>query len=470
MADKELCFWSAAELGRLIGERKVSPVEVTEAHLQRIEELEPRLNSFITLLPEQAMESARKSEQELQRGNHRGPLHGVPLGLKDAYETRGIRTTFGCKVYDSNVPDEDSTTAVRLREAGAILFGKLNLHTLEFGATGQNGYYGDMHNPWDTTRYTGGSSGGSASAVATGECAITMGSDSGGSIRMPAGLCGIVGLKTTFGRLSRHGLMELSPTMDHHGPMTRTVEDCALVLNATAGYDPKDPRSSKAPVPDYTKALTGNVKGLRVGVLKEFFQVPLDPEVRRAVERAVGVLGELGALVTEVSWPMYHYAYAISSAILLADVAGSLRRLVLEHGPDIDATVRQRIESGFFIPITRYLQAQRARAILDKQSYDLLKQVDILAGPTLAVPAPKIGDTEVTVAGKEMQVNTALTQYTRPYNLNGLPTISVPCGFSSNNLPIGLQLAGRAFDEETVLRMAHAYEQATDWHKRRPPL
>ena len=470
MADKELCFRSAAELGRLIRDRQVSPVEVTQAHLQRIEELEPGLNSFITLLPEQATEAARKSEEEIQQGNYRGPLHGVPLGLKDAYETRGIRTTFGCKVYDGNVPDEDSTTAVRLREAGAILLGKLNLHTLEFGTTGQNGYYGDMHNPWDTSRYTGGSSGGSASAVATGECAIAMGSDSGGSIRMPAGLCGIVGLKTTFGRLSRHGLMELSPTMDHHGPMTRTVEDCALVLNAIVGYDPKDPRSSKAPVPDYTGVLTGNVKGLRIGVIKEFFQVPLDPEVRQAVERAVGVLDDLGAVVTEVSWPMYHYAGAISSAILLADVAGSLRQLVLEHGSDIDATVRQRIEAGFFIPITRYLQAQRARAILNRQSYDLLKQVDILAGPTLAVPAPKIGDAEVTVAGKKMQMPAALTQYTRSYNLNGLPTISVPCGFSSNNLPIGLQLAGRAFDEETVLRIAHAYEQATDWHKRRPPL
>ena len=470
MAEKELYFKSAAELGSLIRDKELSPVEVVEAHLKRIEELEPRLNSFITLLPDQALESARKAEKEIQGGKYKGLLHGVPLGMKDAYKTKDIRTTYGCKVYDRYVPDEDSTTVERLRQAGAILIGKLNLHTLEYGSTGQNNYYGDMHNPWDTTRYSGGSSGGSASAVVTGECSIAMGSDTGGSIRMPAGLCGLVGLKTTFGRLSRHGLMELSPTMDHHGPMTKTVEDCALVLNAIVGHDPKDTKSSTVPTLDYTRSLTGDIKGLRIGVPKEFFEVPVASEIKQAVEDAINVLSDLGAVVTEVSWPAFHNAYAISTIILGADAGQSLRSLVLNHGLDIEPIVRNRVEAGFFIPVTRYIQAQRARSILDRQSYDLLKQVDILAGPTLSVTAPTIGQTETTVAGTRMHVGEALTRYTRAYNLNGLPAISVPCGFSSKKLPVGFQLAGRAFEEETVLRVAYAYEQATQWHKVRPPL
>ena len=254
MGGEELCFLSAAELGGLIQQKKISPVEVVETHLQRIEALEPKLNSFITLLPDEARAAARRAEEEVQQGTYRGPLHGIPLGLKDAYHTKGIRTTFGSQVFDSYKPKEDSTTVVKLSEAGAITLGKLNLHTLEFGPTGENDYYGDMHNPWDVTRHTGGSSGGSGSAVAAGGCTIATGSDSGGSIRMPAGLCGIVGLKTTFGRLSRHGLMGLSPTMDHHGPMTRTVPDCALMLQIMAGHDPKDLRSAKVSIPDYTKA------------------------------------------------------------------------------------------------------------------------------------------------------------------------------------------------------------------------
>ena len=466
----KLCFLTAAELGPLLREKKLSPVELVEAHLQRIEALEPALNSFITLLPDKARVSARSAEEEIQKGDYRGPLHGIPLGLKDAYDTKGIRTTYGCAVYDRRLPDEDSTTAVRLREAGTILLGKLNLHTLEFGVTGENGHYGNMHNPWDITRHTGGSSGGSGSAAAAGECTLTMGSDTGGSIRIPSGLCGVVGLKTTFGRLSRHGLMVLSPTLDHHGPMVRTVEDCALVMDVITGYDPKDPRSAKAPVPNYARALTGDVSNVKIGLVKEFFEVPVDPEVKQAVQTALGVLESLGAKVVEVSWPMFHHVFTISTAILAADAAGSLRELALKHGPQIDKPTRNRIETGFFVPVSRYLQAQRARALLDRQSYDLLKQVDILAGPTLPVSAPKIGETEVQVGDARMPTLPALTQYSRAYNLNGLPAISLPCGFSASGLPIGLQLAGRAFDEETVLRVAYAYEQATPWHEKHPPL
>ena len=336
--------------------------------------------------------------------------------------------------------------------------------------TGENDYYGDMHNPWDVTRHTGGSSGGSGAAVAAGGCTIATGSDSGGSVRMPAGLCGIVGLKTTFGRLSRHGLMGLSPTMDHHGPMTRTVGDCALMLQVMAGHDSKDPHSSKVSVPDYTRALTGDIKNLRVGLVKEFFEVPVDPEVKQTVQTALEVLESLGAKVEEVSWPMFHYSHAVSTAILLADVAESLQKLVQQHGPRIGKAVRCRIESGFFVPVAKYIQAQRARALLNKECYDLLQQVDILAGPTLPITAPTIGEEEVQVGDTRMPTVPALVTYTRAHNLTGLPAITVPCGFSASGLPIGLQLAGRAFDEETVLRVAHAYEQATPWHNRRPSI
>lgn len=467
---QEICSFSAAKLGSLIRQRKLSPVEVVEAHLRRIDQLEPKLNSFITLLADEAMAAARRSEEEIQQGNYRGPLHGIPLGLKDAYDTKGIRTTYGSQIFDTHIPQEDSTTVERLREAGAICMGKLNLHTLEFGGTGENEYYGDMHNPWDITRYAGGSSGGSASAVASGECAIATGSDSGGSVRIPASLSGIVGFKTTFGLLSRHGLIALSPTLDHHGPMTRTVEDCATMLGIIAGYDPKDPRSAKRPVPDYTKALTGDVKNVRIGLVKEFLEMPVDPEVRNIVQKALKVLEGLGATVVEVSWPLFTYCWAVSTAILAADAACSLRDLALQHGPMIDKSVRARIESGFFIPVTRYLQAQRARALFNRQSYDLLKQVDILAGPTVPVTAPTIGEKEVQVGDTRMPTGAALVQYTRAFNLNGLPTISVPCGFSNAGLPIGLQLAGRAFEDAVVLRVAHAYEQATPWHKKRPPV
>ena len=466
----ELHFLSAAELRRLIRQKEVSPVEIVDAHLKRVETLEPKLNSFITVAGEKARDAARTAENELAQGIDRGPLHGVPLGLKDVYDTKGLRTTHGCQVFDDHVPKEDSTTAERLHEAGTILLGKLNLHTLEFGPTGQNEFYGDMHNPWDVARHTGGSSGGSGAAVASGQCTIAMGTDSGGSVRIPASLCGIVGLKTTYGLLSRHGLMGLSPTMDHHGPMARTVEDCATMLGVIAGHDPKDPWSSRRPVPDYNKALTGDVRNIRIGLVKEYFESPLDPEVDQAVRKALQVFESLGATVEEVSWPMFHYSLAISSAILLADVAGSLGGLVSEHGPKIENRVRARVESGYFVPVTKYLKAQRGRSLLNRQCYDLLDQVDILAGPTVPVAAPRIGEDEVQVGETRLSTGSSLLHYSRAHNLTGLPAISVPCGFTTTGLPIGMQLVGRAYDEETVLRVAHAYEQATPWHEKRPPV
>ena len=272
----ELCYMSAGELSGLIRDRQVSPVEVIDAHLARIEATEPTLNSFITLLPDHAREAARRAEAQIQAGNYRGPLHGIPVGLKDLFNTAGVRTTSGSRILDNFIPAEDCTVAARFQQAGAILLGKLNMHQFAYGPTGENFDYGHMHNPWNPELVTGGSSGGSGSAAAAGQCTITMGSDTGGSVRIPAALCGIVGLKPTYGLVSRAGLTPLSWCLDHPGPMVRTVEDAAITMNAIAGHDPADQATTTRAIPDYTAALTGSVEGLRIGIVREYFEAPLD--------------------------------------------------------------------------------------------------------------------------------------------------------------------------------------------------
>ena len=474
MEGLELCYMSAGDLARLIKDREVSPVEIVEAHLARIEATEPVLNSFITLLPDEARAAAKRAEKEIQAGNYRGPLHGIPVGLKDLYNTAGVRTTSGSRIFDTFIPSEDCTVAARFHEAGAILLGKLNLHQFAFGPTGENPDYGHMHNPWDPEMISGGSSGGSGSATASGQCTITTGSDTGGSIRIPAALCGIVGLKPTYGLVSRFGLTPLSWSLDHPGPMVRTVEDAALAMNVIAGHDPKDVASAKVEVPDYTTALTasdaGDLRGLRIGVPMEYFQVPLDPQVALAVREAISVMESMGAEVTEVAFPMFHDAQVISGAILVAEAAAYHRDLLLEHGHKLYPPVRLRLEAGLFVTAADYIRAQQARTLFNRQARELLDHVDLLAGPTEPVTAPKLLAAHVQAGEEEVGATAALTQYTRPYNITGFPAISVPCGFSNEGLPIGLQLAGRPFDELTVLRAAHAYEQATDWHTRRPPI
>ncbi|MDO8751866.1 MAG: amidase [Dehalococcoidia bacterium] len=464
----ELCFLAAGQLSKLISGKEVSPVEVAEAHLARVSEMEPALNSFITVTGEAAMAAARQAERDIMAGRYLGPLHGVPFALKDIYYVAGVRNTSGSRIFDQFVPPYDSTVAARFKKAGGILLGKLNLHQFAYGPTGENPDYGDMHNPWDTDCIAGGSSGGSGAATAAGQCTLTMGTDTGGSIRIPAGLCGIVGLKPTYGRLSRHGITTLSWSMDHAGPMVRSVEDAALIMNALAGHDTHDPTSATAPVPDFTKALTGDIRGLRVGVPREFFEVPLDPEVKAAVRKAIELLEYLGASVTEVSWPMFHQAAAISSVILMSEATAYHRDLLRSRGAELAPSVRLRLEAGLFFSAADYVKAQQARTLFNHQSLELLRQVDVLAGPTLPVAACKLGTAEIQVGNTRQGVIPTLTQFSRPFNINGFPAITVPCGFSSPGLPIGLQLAGRPFDEETVLRAAHAYEQATPWHQRRP--
>jgi len=430
----EICYMSAGDLSKLVGKKEVSPVEIIDAHLARIEATEPVLNSFITLLAEESRTAARQAEKDIQAGRYKGPLHGIPVGLKDLYNTAGVRTTSGSKIFDNFIPEEDCTVAAKFHQAGAILLGKLNMHP------------------------------------AAGQCTITTGSDTGGSIRIPAALCGIVGLKPTYGLVSRWGLTALSWSLDHPGPMVRTVEDAAITMNVIAGHDPKDVASAKVEIPDYTTALTGDVKGLRIGMPKEYFDAPLDPQVRKAVLDAISLLESMGAEVKEVSFPMFEQSQAISSTVLMAEATAYHRDLLEKDGHQLYEPVRQRLQAGLFISAADYLRAQQARTLLDQEGRRLLDDVDLLAGPTEPVTAPEILAAKVLAGEQEIGVVGALTQYTRPYNINGFPAISVPCGFSDTGLPIGLQLAGKPFDELTVLRTAHAYEQATDWHTRRPPL
>ncbi len=474
MPANELHYLSAWELSGLIRSREISPVDVVEACLARIEATEPTLNSFITLLPEQARAAAQRAEAEIGRGSYRGPLHGIPVGLKDLFNTAGVRTTSGTRIYDTHVPDEDCTVAARFNAAGAILLGKLNMHPLAFGPTGENADYGHMHNPWNPERITGGSSGGSGSATAAGQCTITMGSDTGGSVRIPAALCGIVGLKPTYGRISRAGLTPLSWCLDHPGPMTRTVEDAALAMNAIAGPDPKDHVTAPGPVPDYTQALTEDVRGLRIGVVREFFDGPLDGEVASLAQQAISALGEMGAEIVEVSLPMFQYAQPISNVILSAEATAAHRDILLSDGDQLYPQVRDRLEEGLFITASEYLRAQQGRQVFCQQVGRLLQDVDLLAGPVEPVTAPEILARRIEIDGSldgagEPAVP-LLTRYTRVYNITGSPAISVPCGFASDGLPAALHLAGRNFDEATVLRAAYAYQQAHDWHRQRPPI
>ncbi|MDE2779335.1 MAG: amidase [Chloroflexota bacterium] len=466
----ELCYMSAGELSSLIRDRQVSPVEVIDAHLYRIDATEPTLNSFITLLPDHAREAARRAEAQIQAGNYRGPLHGVPVGLKDLFNTAGVRTTSGSRILDNFVPTEDCTVASRFQQAGAILLGKLNMHQFAYGPTGENFDYGHMHNPWNPELVTGGSSGGSGSAAAAGQCTITMGSDTGGSVRIPSALCGIVGLKPTYGLVSRAGLTPLSWCLDHPGPMVRTVEDAALTMNVIAGFDPNDQATTTREVPDYTAALSGSVQGLRIGVVKEYFEAPLDPEVESVVRAALAQLSEMGAIITEVSFPMFFDSQAISGTILMSEAAAYHRDLLATDGDKFTPSVRLRLEAGLFVTAADYLKAQQARARFNYEMSQLFGDVDLLAGPSEPITAPPILASEVTIGDQSVGTTGALTQYTRPYNISGTPAISVPCGFSAEGMPIGLQLAGRPFDEATVLRAAHAYEQNTEWRLKRPPI
>ncbi len=468
----DLVWKSMVELARLIKTKEVSPVDVVQAHLARIAALDGRLRSYITVMNDSALAAAKAAEAAVMSGETVGPLHGLPVGLKDLYCTKGVKTTGGSKILADWVPAEDATVVSRLAGAGAIVLGKLNMHEWAYGPEGLNPHYGAPWNPWDaaTHRICGGSSSGSGAAVAAGLCAGALGSDTGGSIRIPASLCGISGVKPTYGRVSRAGVLPLAWSLDHVGPMCRTAADCALMLGAMAGYDPRDPTTSVLPVPDYMAALTGVVKGLRIGLLRPFFMESATAAQQQAVEQAVKALQGLGASVQEVKLETVKLAAGASSAVIAAEAYAYHEAWIKKRPQEYGADVRERLRAGAFVSGADYVNGQRARVLIRDDVDAALARLDVLVAPTTPIAATPVGEGEVEINGERRPVRASLIRFTRPFNVTGHPAASVPCGFTPEGLPIGLQIVGRPFDEATVLRVADAYQRATDWHVGRPPL
>src|SRR3989454_5292923 len=466
----DLVWRSVTELSRMILTKEVSPVEVVRAFLDRVTALDGKLKAFITVCADAALEAARAAEAELVAGRAVGPLHGVPYGPKDLYNTRGVRTTGGSKILADFVPADDATVVSRLRAAGAIVLGKLNMHEFAYGPEGLNAHYGDAVNPWDasTHRIAGGSSSGSGVAVAAALAPAALGSDTGGSIRIPASLCGISGIKPTYGRVSRAGVLPLAWSMDHAGPMARTVADCALMLGAMAGYDPADPTTSVLPVPDYLAALTGDGKGLRVGLLRSHFTDVAAPDVRAAVEAAAKQLERAGAIVDEVNLTQVIHVAAASSAIVASEALAYHAAWMRSRAQDYQPDVRERLRVGAFVSGTHYVRAQQVRALVSREVDEALAKRDVLLAPATPIPATILGERETTLGDGKSDVRSALIRLTRPFNFSGHPACAAPCGFTGSGLPIGLQIVGRPFDEATVLRVVDAYQRLTDWHTRRP--
>ncbi len=448
---------------RLIA-REISPVELTRAHLARIEQLEARLHCFITRTPAIALERARQAEVEIARGEARGALHGIPIALKDLYETRGVRTTAGSKFFADHVPPSDCAVVEKLNAAGAILLGKLNLHEIALGVTNENPHFGTTKNPWNVDCITGGSSGGSGAALAAELCMGSLGTDTGGSIRIPSALCGVVGLKPTYGRVSVRGVIPLSWNLDHAGPMARTVRDAAILLQTIAGYDAQDPYSINLPTDDYLAQIDAGVSGWRVAFASRGHFADADGEVSRAAQAAARVFEPMGARVEEVEIEIAPEAWRANGLMTTSDGAAFHRERLAARPEDFGADVRARLQNGARASSADYILARRTQTLARRWFENFFEQYDILLTPTTPVAAPPRGSMDA------VEVARALTRFTAPFNLTGLPALSVPCGFTATDLPIGLQIIARPWAEARVLRAGAAYEQATGWHRQRPSL
>lgn len=449
---------SLAALARNLRERSISPVEVAEACLKRIEADET--NAFITVTAERAMSQAEEAEREIQADLYRGPLHGVPIALKDLIFTKGIRTTMASTFFEDYVPDYDATVAEKLEGAGAILIGKTNTHEFAYGPTGDRSRFGAARNPHDHARITGGSSSGSGAAVATNLVYGALGSDTGGSIRIPAALCGIVGMKPTFGRVSKHGVFPLCWTMDHVGPMTRTVEDNVLFLSAIASYDPRDPYSVDRPAEDFARDLRRDIRGTVIGIPRDFYFEHVDNEVEALVREAVGVFRSLGAEVREVDIPNLRETLEAQRLTLAAEAYAVHRDRLKSEPEKYDDHVIERLLNGENLEAYRYAEAQQRKLHSREEFVRVLQIADVLLTPSVPIPATEIGQRQTNIGGHEEAAYSALTRFTGPTNLNGLPSLSVPCGVTGSRLPTGLQLIGRPFDEATLYRFGYAYEDA----------
>lgn len=470
MSADELAYLTATEQGRRIGNRELSPVELTDAYLTRIERWNPVLNAYITVVADSALDAAHGAETDIMAGRRRGPLQGIPYGVKDQMYTAGVRTTAASPILANFVPDRNAHVIDRLNRAGAILIGKQNLDEWGKGGTVRH-WFGQPRNPWNPLHTPSGSSSGSGVATAAGLCSGSLGEDTGGSVRQPAAANGVVGLRPTFGRVSRHGAIMHGWNADTIGPVARSVEDCALFLGAIAGVDPADPLASDRPVPDYAAALTGDLRGLRIALVTELSRDPaIHPDVSAAFDRSVDALRSLGAEVEEVSLPLAEHSTTLVMLTSDADIAAVfLHQWLRDRWDDFDVGTRRRLAVGCLIPAAVYSRAMRARVLVRAEVLDRMRTYDALISPTNPMPPPRIDASPGRIdASTNMGKLRRLCTY--PFAVANTPTISIPNGFSAEGLPLALQIAGRPFAESTVFRIAHAHEQAHAWHERHPDL
>ncbi len=466
----EPALMSLTSVARAIAEKQVSSREVTRSCLHRIAEWQPRLNAFMTIELEAALAAADEADAALAKGNSRGVLHGVPLAHKDMYYEAGKVVTCGSRIRRDFVAKTTATALQRLKDAGTVRLGSLQMVEFAYGPTGHNVHYGAVHNPWNVEHITGGSSSGSGSAVAARLTFAALGSDTGGSIRMPAHFCGVTGLKTTVGRVSRAGAMPLSQSLDTVGPLAQTVEDCALLLTVMAGADPEDPTASTLPVPDYLAATRGSIKGLKIGVPTAFYVDDLDAEVARVLDETIAVLKKEGAEIVQVELPDQRQLTAACQLVLAAEAAAFHKRWMIERPQDYGPQVLMRLQNGLAIPAVSYLEAMRWRGPALAAYLAAVSGTDAVLAPVAPVPAPTIAESDVGNSDGAEAVIQRLTRFTRPVNYLGLPSLSIPTGFTRNGLPVGMQLIGRAFDEATLLQIGAAFQRATDFHARVPEL
>lgn len=454
---------TVASAAQALRNGELSPVELLEYYLDRIARLNPQLNAFVTIDSAGAMRAAKESAQRFREGKPKGPLDGIPIGLKDLFYLKGVRTTAGSKIFSDFVPDDDATVVAALKEAGAVIVGMTNTHEFALGTTTENPHHGPTRNPWDIGRVPGGSSGGSGAAVAACLVLAATGTDTGGSIRIPAALCGAVGLKPTFGLVSRWGVFPLSWSLDHPGPIARTVEDAALMLEVMAGYDPNDPTTAGAPAVSYREAVGQGMEGVRVGVPGRFFFERIEPGVEAAVRAAIARLEECGARLVEVDWPDADDAVrvvGISSLIMSAEAAAFHSPYLKSRADDYGEDVYQRMDWGRHILACEYLNAQRWRTVLIRNLGRVFQEVDVVATPTCPVTAFPIGTRQVVLGGEPEPAGASLVRFTRMANLTGWPAISVPCGVDERQLPVGIQFMAGPYNEPLLIRVAHAFEQA----------
>lgn len=466
---KQLAEKSIGELAPLLESKEVSPVEVTEAVLKQVETYNEQTNAYIRVDAEDAQTSAKIAESEIMKGNYKGKLHGIPMALKDIFYVKDKVVTMGSKIHKDFMPSYSATVVEKLAEAGVIFTGTLNMHEYAWGGTNNNPHFGPCRNPWDLEKIPGGSSGGSGAAVAADMTIASLGTDTGGSIRIPSAVCGIVGLKPTHGRVSKHGVFPLSWSLDHAGPMTKTVTDAAILLECIAGFDPNDPTTIDKQVPSYTTGLSEDLKGMVIGVEEDFFLTNLQPGVQELFDKAIDTLKTLGAEIKPITIPSLKNAHYAEMITVLAEASAIHHTNLKKRPEDFGKDVRISLELGELPTAVEYIQAQQIRHKIKQEFQEIFKTVDTILAPTLPFTAPTIGQEITIINNQNLKVSDELIRLQSPANLTGLPSISVPCGLSEN-MPVGIQFIGNAFDEQMIIKAAYAFECTKPMEDRKPEL